>query len=182
MTSNVYHPQGVRCRGCVSHRFKQTDVRIEDFGDEFLVACPNCSRRARVVTRGANNRSSVVVSCVECGHSRDWKCEHPGVMYSSNLEHYKSGEVCIGAAVDWYFHLPLWLQIPCCGETLWAYNSNHLRFLESYVGALLRERLRDEDGGWSNRSLASRLPSWIKHAKNRAEILKCLEKLKRMLV
>lgn len=103
-------------------------------------------------------------------------------MYSLSLEHYQSGVVCIGAPVDWFFHFPLWLQIPCCSEILWAYNPEHLQFLESYVGALLRERARDEEHGWSNQSLASRLPSWIKSFKNRAGVLKCVEKLKERLV
>jgi hypothetical protein len=86
----------------MSHRFKQTDAKIEDFGREFLVVCPNCSRRARVINRASDKRPAVGFSCVECGHSRDWKCDQPGIMYSSKLEHYESGTVCIGAAVDWY--------------------------------------------------------------------------------
>lgn len=165
----------------MSDRFRHGDVRIEDFGAEFLVVCPKCSQRAHVLNRGAKAQPQISLTCVDCGHSQSWKCHRPGVIYSASLEHYEAGTVCIGAAVDWYFHLPLWLQIPCCGETLWAYNAEHLQFLESYVGATLRGRARDQETGWSNQSLASRLPSWMKQAQHRALILRCLAKLKEKL-
>ncbi len=38
---------------------------------------------------------------------------------------------------------------------------------KKFVRAALRERRRDPDHGWTNASLASRLPAWIKEAKNR---------------
>jgi len=81
------------------------------------------------------------------------------------------------AAVDDYFGLPLWLQIPCCGEVLWAVNEAHLTYLESYVGARLRSREPNR-----NRSIPSRLPSWIKQAKHRAAILDCIGEMRRSLV
>ena len=165
----------------MNHRFTDDGARIEDFGGSFLVVCPTCSRRAVVSNRGSGANPQVILTCAACGHSEVWKGAGPGVTYSSNLEHYRPGHVCIGAAVDWYFHLPLWLQLPCCGETLWAYGARHLEFLESYVGAGLRERGRDEEYGWSNQSLASRLPAWMKSAKNRTEVMKCLAKLRERL-
>ncbi|MFI8685911.1 hypothetical protein [Rossellomorea sp. NPDC077527] len=70
----------------------------------------------------------------------------------------------------------MWLTTNCCGDTLWAYNKEHLIFLESYVGALVRERVPN-----INQSVASRLPGWIKSVKNRDAVLKCIEKLWRQL-
>ena len=84
--------------------------------------------------------------------------------------------ITTGESVDWYFRLPLWLQVPCCGEVLWAYNERHLIFLEEYVGSFLRERHPNK-----NRSLASRLPSWMKEAQNRDAVLKCVGKLKQKI-
>jgi hypothetical protein len=98
-------------------------------------------------------------------------------MTARKQQYYKPGQIAIGDAVDWYFHLPLWLQIPCCGETLWAYNPAHLAYIEDYVQATLRERQKDQHG-WSNRSLRSRLPKWMQGAKNRTVVLECVEKLK----
>lgn len=68
--------------------------------------------------------------------------------------------------------------MPCCGETLWAYNEAHVAFLEQYVAATLRER-RSHRWGWGrNSSLESRLPRWIQAAKNRAAVLKKLALLR----
>lgn len=82
--------------------------------------------------------------------------------------------------VDWYFHIPLWLQTPCCGEVLWAYNEEHLAFLEAFVAAKQRTSVRDEYG-WSNRSLMNRLPLWVKQAKNCDEVLRGLGRLREKL-
>lgn len=166
----------------MSNRFRHGDVRIDKFGVEFLVVCPKCSQRGRVLNRGAEEQPQISLTCVACGHAQGWQRQRPGVLYSASLEHYEAGTVCVGAAVDWYFHLPLWLRIACCGETLWAYNAEHLQFLESYVGATLRERARNQETGWSNQSLASRLPVWMKKAQHRTEILRCLAKLKEKLL
>jgi hypothetical protein len=82
---------------------------------------------------------------------------------------------------DWYFQLPLWLQTPCCGHVLWAFNLEHLSFLESYIEADHRTGLSDEEAkrlGIRNATLASRLPEWIIVAKHRTEVLKCIRKLR----
>jgi len=79
---------------------------------------------------------------------------------------------------DYLDKLELWLSIECCGNRLWALNEDHLVWLEDFVAASLRERRRDPAHGWSNSSLASRLPRWITAAENRDMILKAIEKLK----
>jgi hypothetical protein len=60
---------------------------------------------------------------------------------------------------------------------LWARNASHLVFLENYVGAKLREREPNQNG-----SSVSRLPSWMKQAKHRVEILAAIAHLRRTLV
>ncbi len=88
------------------------------------------------------------------------------------------------ATVNWSFHtgtralepsfgLDLRLQTPCMGETLWAYNDRHVDFLTTYVTATLRERTANH-----NASLVSRLPPWMKLAKNRRTVLRSLERLR----
>jgi hypothetical protein len=93
----------------------------------------------------------------------------------------QAGRVRAGAerlGRDPVFGLPLWLATPCCGEVLWAFNARHLEALEAYGLARLRERRRDADHGWSNATFTSRLPKWIKSAKNRDEVEKALRHLK----
>ena len=166
----------------MNRRFND-DRWIMDFGDSFLVECPKCSRRATVIDRGQGFKPRILLTCAECGHFEEWRYRGVPVLSTFTIKrrHIKAGQITIRAAVDWYFHLPLWLQLNCCGETLWAYNERHLDFLESYVGAKLRERSFGEFG-CSNKSLASRLPAWIKSAKNRPKIMKCLAKLREKLV
>lgn len=155
-----------------SERFLDTGTRIYEFYEEFLVVCPKCGGRAKVVideaefallpTRKSEKYRNQFYAprrliCLNCLHRDLWK----------------GNQILTGGNVDWYFQLPLWLQISCCGEVLWAYNRSHLEMLENYVGAKLRERTVK-----GRNSFLSKLPKWIKSAKNRDEILKAIGKLK----
>jgi len=158
-----------------NERFLDTGTKIYDFYDEFLVVCPKCGSMAKVIVDEAefqklpqkktqkfrnNFFGPRRLICLGCLHRDFWK----------------GTQIVTGAGVDWYFRLPLWLQIPCCGEVLWAYNQNYLELLENYVGAKLRERTKERRS-----SFLSKLPKWIKSAKNRDEILKAIKKLKEKL-
>lgn len=152
-------------------RFEDPGASVYDFMDEILVVCPRCHGCARTFRIDSNSQDGFAprrLVCAHCGYSKDWE--------KRTIARQWHGE-----PRDDYFGLPLWLQLPCAGETLWAYNRDHLKFIESFVGAQHRERARDEKSGWKNRSLASRLPKWIQSAKNRAEILQTIVKLKEMV-
>ncbi|MCC3765512.1 hypothetical protein K3N28_20840 [Glycomyces sp. TRM65418] len=69
----------------------------------------------------------------------------------------------------------LWLETDFRGKSLWAVNEQHLRFMEAYVAAGVRET------GPFNGTIASRLPAWIKSGKNRAAVLRALAKLRSRL-
>ena len=72
--------------------------------------------------------------------------------------------------------LPLLLSVSTRHGTVWAYNERHLRELRSFVGAKLRL-----SRGAGNASMFSRLPAWMKSAKNRDDMLKALAKLESRL-
>ncbi len=82
------------------------------------------------------------------------------------------------------FGLPLWLQAPCCGDTLWAFNEAHLDFVARYVRATIRERASVEGvGGAFFRdtyygSIPNALPTWIKRSHHREQVLAVLAKLR----
>jgi hypothetical protein len=148
----------------MSERFLDTGDLIYELDDEFLVVCPKCSRKAKVLaseiaSEKINNKLFAPrrLVCLHCAYQKNWN----------------GGEISIGGGFDWYFRLPLWLEISCCGETLWAYNLRHLEILEDYVSAKLRERTKK-----GRNSFLSKLPNWIKSAKNRREVLKAIGKLK----
>jgi Zn ribbon nucleic-acid-binding protein len=160
----------------------KVDTRtVESFGHLFFIVCPRCRKQAKVATEQEEACIQARLICASCGLAKAWVQKHTGVYTSSDAAYFSDGQICIGAPVDWYFHEPLWLQEPCCGRILWAYNSQHLQWLREFVSAGLREREPDADQGWSNRSLASRLPGWIKKASNRHRILQAVTRLEKRL-
>jgi len=86
--------------------------------------------------------------CPHCTTTRDWR---PGERDCYRLMADPHGPN------DPFFGLPLWLQTPCCGHILWAYNDRHLATLESYVGTGLRERTNSDP----KRGMPYRLPACL---------------------
>lgn len=152
-------------------RFEDQGQHPHDFMAEMLVVCPRCSGRA--ISRQMDPEASPGwftprrLVCTQCSYTKEW----PARQIRRNW-----------SGLDDYYHLPLWLQASCVGETLWAYNEQHLAFLEEFVSATLRERSHDPATGWSNSSMASRLPQWMQSAKNRPAVLKGLARLRYLLV
>ncbi|HEY0733801.1 MAG TPA: hypothetical protein VGD69_02745 [Herpetosiphonaceae bacterium] len=152
-------------------RFKDPRTSIYAFLDEILVVCPQCSQCARIVRQDLDNKDMFAPRrcvCKHCGFTKDW-AEH--------VYHGWYGD----PPRDGYFAFPLWLNTPCCDHVLWAYNRRHLEFLEGFVSAPLRERDYHPQSGWANSSTVSRLPKWIKTAKNREHLLKAITRLKARL-
>ena len=145
-------------------RFMDDGRSLYEYGEEFLVACPSCGAMARVgppeTARRALSPTLIAprtVSCTGCAFRQHWR----------------GSQLSINGPKDWYFGLPLWLQISCCGNVLWAYNLAHLEFIENYVSATLRPRRP-----WRTRSAASMLPQWVTAAKHRAAVLTAVERLR----
>lgn len=152
-------------------RFRDRREHLCDFAEEYLVVCPRCHGCGTVRNTDPSRTECFAPRrfiCRNCGLSKEWAGTTIG-------RHGPEPQ-------DDYFNLPLWLQVSCCGETLWAHNARHLQFIRDYVGATIRERQRDTTHGWNNGGLASRLPRWMQLAKNRPDILKAIAKLELKLV
>lgn len=171
----------------------QNCALVRPIGDRYpskaRVTCGACGLAQEQAFRFADWHGPVVVTigqkCDRCGtwlrrppkildqsppkHHSKMNC--PGCQ-TSNVVEWTIHPLSQGRPVDCYFGHPLWLQTPCCGETLWAYNQPHLEFLKAYVRATLRHRQPNH-----NQSLASRLPRWIKLAKHRDEVLRALVRM-----
>ena len=155
-------------------RFVDDNIWLYDFADLFLVHCPRCDNCAKVVLkeplnlndpnetrkRTALNYAERRLVCGFCGFVDDWA----GRTVNKSVTH------------DWFFARPLWLLMPCCNETLSAFNTRHIDFLESFVYAKLRQGARN-----NTHSLANTLPRWVQESRNRAEVVKCLEKLRKSI-
>lgn len=147
----------------MTERYKDNGKTIYDMFKEFYVKCPQCGGFA-VVTSFPNEDGSYLfyskrsIVCKSCNYA--------------NVYNKKPGPI------GWDF--PLWLEAKCCGETLWACNVEHLNIIENFVKAKLRESLKTENG-YINKSMFSRFPKWMKDAKNRENIIKCIEKMKKTI-
>ena len=146
----------------MNKRFKD-DSDIYVFTKTFLVECPKCGACATVTDMSEGEKAALFGEkrfvCTNCGASKTKKF----TLFKIHHDGY-----------EWYFGYPLYLKVPCCGQTLWAMNEDHLDFLQKYAEAKLREE-------GTQHTLANRLPKWIKDAKNRDEILRCLKKLREKL-
>lgn len=177
-TKTARAPRSNRIRSgvCAPDTPQNQPVTLWSFVDEFEVVCPFCSGRANVVPSPAERRARL--SCLQCGKSRGRPPLRPGILNSRNALKWPKNHYAIGDAADPYFHLPLWLQTPCAGNVLWAFNHRHLEFLRTYVAALERDRFTC--GGLSRNSLlTSRLPRWMKLAKHRTDVLSAIDKIQR---
>ncbi|GAA4513869.1 hypothetical protein GCM10023191_081600 [Actinoallomurus oryzae] len=137
------------------------------------VVCPRCGSRAAVMDRPGlpelRHYGELLfrprrLACDDCALTREWTAERRGNALIG---------VRLGGPDDPFFGLPLWLQTPCRGKVLWAYNERHLDALAAYVAATLRER-----GDGPAMSMAACLPTWIKAAGNRDDVLRAVERLR----
>lgn len=155
---------------CLKCSFEKSGGELSWLGPAKGVAkerCPNCGfkwleGKYTCKSLGCGARGQAGITCPQCQKSSRvqivWRAER------------------LGKPADPAFGLPLWLQSPCCDETLWAYNGPHLRALRDYVASDLRERT-----GVLYWSTFARLPKWVSAGKNRDAVLRCIDRLGKKL-
>lgn len=136
---------------------------LSAFLDEVLVVCPRCAGQA--VIRGASTTPRM--TCSHCGAVRIADEQTPRLSWGT-------------ARRDGYepsFGFRLWLVEECCGgEVLWAFNERHLSYLERFIASTDRDRDFPSPAG--DRGLAYKLPKWMQLARNRAELLRTIDRLR----
>lgn len=159
----------------MNHRTKDTyEKKVYDFIKDIDIVCPSCSKKAIVKSDSSLSlfknidKNLVRLICPNCGYNK-LHAEIP-----KNLAIIKWTFI-IGGAIDPYFHQPLWMAQKVGENILWAYNHEHLDFLERHVGAKLRER---NNKIIENKSMGSRLPKWLTSKKNRELVLKVIKQLR----
>ena len=106
-------------------------------------------------------------SCPYCGHQTPGRVQQVARGWYTDY-----GEVRRGR--EPWFGLELWFLSSFRGRPVWALNREHLAWLINYLGAGLRER---PAVGYLGRMRSDQLPAFMKTAKNRAGILKCLQRM-----
>ncbi|MEU5710726.1 hypothetical protein [Streptomyces flaveolus] len=151
-------------------RFRDPRSTKYDFLDSVLVHCPRCDGVARVRRRQEAEERWIFAPrclvCRSCGLSRTW---------AGRSVVLDSGSA--GPARDPYFRARLWLQRETRQGRVGAYDLRHLDLIRRYVAAALRERAPWHDTG-RKMTLVARLPSWMKSAKNRDEVLRAIDRLR----
>ncbi len=145
-----------------SERFQDENLRIEDFEKEAWVHCISCNSRA--VARFDPDRKKAKLICSSCGLFRE---------ISSLVKDDKGREFERIMPAQAWFGAELWYSHPFRGDVFFAYNPDHLDYLERYIQAKLREH--------KNRSyftLLEKLPRFYHRAGNREGLLKIIEKLR----
>ena len=167
----------------MSSIFTDSGQTLEDFAETIYVHCPKCHKCAHVKRIPSDEEEILADKSISHSSLRFGRSFSPrklSCLHCSYTCIYNEMTQQRGGPYDWYFRLPLWLQTPCCGQILWAFNEEHLNFLEQYVTAKQRGKFHVE-GQIRNGTMASRLPTWIKSAKNRDQVLKGIIRLKAML-
>lgn len=148
-------------------KFEDKGQHWRDFSTFCLAECPRCRGQCQIRGSWDSHDALWRLTCTHCGHVK---------------ELFPSSFTDDGRAVDPIFGLPLWLSTPCCGKTLWAFNPEHLAFIENYVRAELRVAADKIDDQIRNKTFASRLPQWMILAHHRDDVLRGVERLRKRLL
>lgn len=138
---------------------------IWKFASNISVVCPYCQKEAIVYKVSERQFSERKCVCAHCSFSKDW---------SGNSLSYFWNE---SEMFDPAFHYPLFFQTSCKGNNLWAFNREHITFLENWICADLREKC-ERDYQYHG-ALESTLPKWMTLKKNRVVVLDALKKLRK---
>lgn len=158
----------------VADRFHDPGDPLEVFFDEVLVRCPRCDELARVVLApplpGSPERIAAFADrrlvCGACGLARTWPAAGA------------KRRIATGTDADPWFGERLWLRHDVAGHVLWAYNVRHLDLLAGFIGA--KQRSRDLAPGTIH-SVVNHLPTWMKQAGRRDELLAAIAAMRSTL-
>lgn len=144
--------------------YEWPDYHLYHFIRDVLVVCPECQNMAVVVTR----HNAVTFQCGHCGAVKDSPYEGKG------RQRVDGSSVLWGTPYAPVFGFPLWLQASFRGQVFFAFNWAHLAFLEDAIGAELRPGSPS-----GKRGLRNKLPKWMLLARNREDLLRLIQKLRK---
>jgi hypothetical protein len=127
------------------------------YGYDKLLECPECMGCILL------KKDYLIVNCNKCGHQKNLRSN--GLVNSM-----------WGRREGTAYGYKLYLRTSACGHELWAFNKEHLDYLEGYINSINRQRKPN-----INQSVASRMPEWMKISRNRVQIINALKKLRMKL-
>lgn len=153
----------VKCNNCF---FTKKGVENSAFSNIQKIVCKNCNSVFDLETKDLPKTVKYAnCKCPDCSHQNQVEVE-----FSSN----SSGVVYYQQTNNQCFGFDFWYQTNFKNNCFWAYNLEHLNEIEEYVSAEVRKRHLGE-----YQSMVERLPKWIGSKKNRSDLLKAINKLKK---
>ncbi|MFC0777588.1 hypothetical protein [Flavobacterium sp. HJSW_4] len=158
------HSMVFECKTCF-HKIKEPVYQYIVYIKEY---CNNCFEKFEYESQPLKEKPETYkTKCPHCDFQEEWKAKTYRVKEESKVDN--------GLVKEMWYDLPLWFQKEVSGNLFWAYNLDHIDYLERYIKADLRERNNEGSG---NGTMISRLPQFVKAAKNREKLLKILKKWK----
>jgi len=158
------HNMVFECKNCFYKIIEPVYLYIA-YGKEY---CNNCFEKFEYQSQPLKEKPlTYKTKCPHCDFQEEWKTKSYRIKEESKLDN--------GLVKEMWYDLPLWFQKEVSGDIFWAYNQDHINYLERYIAADLRER--NAKGSYSS-TLVARLPQFVKAAKNREKLLKILKKWK----
>ena len=140
------------------NRFQDENLTLTHFYQEVWVVCTNCEKKA--IAKVVFENKIARLFCVHCGYNKE-----------TTTALLKNGSIKMAA--HHYFEAELWLKASFKNDVFWAFNAEHLEYLERYISATLREH-KDR----THFTLLEKLPKFYHEAKNREDLLKIITKLR----
>lgn len=155
--------QVFECKSCF-YRLEEPVRQYIAYGNPY---CNNCFEKFEFESQRLKERpEKYTTKCTHCNFQEEWKPKIREILQQPNDD---------GLKKDRWFNLTLWFQKEVVGNVFWAYNVDHIQYLERYIEADLRERNSIIN---FSASLVARLPKFVKAAKNRERLLKIIKKWK----
>jgi hypothetical protein len=161
------------CRKCNRHLDSHSKQYNKEFNGHYYISlterCHFCGGTQLSVNHKIHHFKNPVThaeaACPICNKTSQLSVKSHDIDYAkaNRLEHTQFG-------------LKLYLTAHTRFGNLYIHNPEHLQSFKSFVQAGLRERTQNT----GNSSYFSRLPAWIKSARNRKEILKAILRLEQM--
>lgn len=159
----IYHPI-FECKQCF-YKLNELIYQYVAYGNTH---CSNCFEYYEFESQILNAEPQKnKAKCPHCNFQEELEPKIKQVL--------KNRRIFDGLRREQWYNFPLWFQKEFNGEVFWAYNLDHIDYLERYIKADLRER---NNRGSGNGTMASRLLQFVKAAKNREKLLKILKKWK----
>lgn len=143
-------------------RFNDQQLRLSDFQSEVHVHCPFCDRKALAKVYPESELARLI--CSDCGLYRE---------VALRVTYAEGKTFIVSQAAHIYFDARLWYSAPFKNDIFWAYNPEHLDYLDRYISAKIREHKNRE-----HFTLLEKLPKFYHEAKNRESLLKLISKLR----